>query len=270
MLILPIVNNRHVMNVELRLKNVEKIRRGVRLEDAKESEIIVNSEKYSNSSYYNSKEGTSEVDFIRSKSILYPRNFYVTTKNEKNSDFYDVYTVSQPPRKVNSSLDVLYSKAITDLRSETPGVVDNGRYVSLEDIGIGENITEDKLNRLKEIITQVRDTSMWPKLFQKEGIADLEDTINFLKNFECTIISDSTIPEDSLQDTLKGLAVIKTRDFKNLNKYYRMAKSNADIYTRLSYISQILYNRPLALIQNPKKSKQYIKKKDEVEYAKAS
>ena len=81
MLVFPIVNNRHVMNVELRLKGVEKIRQGVTIADTKESEIIVNSEKYSNSIYFGSKDATSEVDFIRSKSILYPRDYFITTKS---------------------------------------------------------------------------------------------------------------------------------------------------------------------------------------------
>ena len=152
MLVFPIVSNHHVMNVELRLKSAEKIRQGVRIKDAKESEIIVNSEKYSNSSYFKSKDDTKEVDFIRSKSILYPRNYYVTTKTMKNSSLYDVYTVSQPPRKVSSSLDALYSKAVTDLRSETPGVSNNGRYVSFQDLGFGEEITDEKINKLKQII----------------------------------------------------------------------------------------------------------------------
>lgn len=270
MLILPIVTNRHVMNVEIRLKNVEKVREGVRFSDASESEIIVNSEKYSNSGYFNSMDETKEVDFIRSKSILYPRNFFVTTNNMRNSRLYDVYVVSQPPKKVNTSLDSLYSKAISDLRFETPGVDAAGRYVSFEDLGIGKNITSEKLAKLKDIITQVRDSSEWPRLFEKEGIADLEETLAFLKNFECKIISDTTIPEESLQDTLKALSVLKTRDYKNLNKYYKMAKSNTDIYTKMSYAHQVLYNKPFALIQSPKMTKQFVKKKEDVQYGQAA
>lgn len=270
MLVFPIVNNHHVMNVELRIKGVEKIRQGVMIADTKESEIVVNSEKYSNSSYFNSKEATSEVDFVRSKSILYPRDYYVTTKSKKNSTVYDVYTVSQPPAKVTPSLDALYSKAITDLRSETPGVSSNGRYISFADLGFGEEITDEKINKLKQIITEVRDQRLWPKLFSDEGIAEFGDMVKFLSTFECTIISDTTIPESSLQDTLKALSALKTRDFKNLNKYYEMAKSNSEIYTRMSYISQIIYGKPLALIQTPKKSKQYIKKMDDVEYGNAA
>lgn len=270
MLVFPIVNNRHVMNVEFRIKGVEKVRQGVTIADTKESEIIVNSEKYSNSSYFNSKDKTSEVDFIRSKSILYPRDYFVTTKSKKDSSVYDVYMVSQPPAKVSSGLDALYSKAITDLRCETPGVVSNGRYVSFADLGFDTEITDEKIDKLKQIITEVRDQRLWPKLFSDAGIAEFGDMVKFLNVFECTIISDTTIPESSLQDTLKVLSVLKTRDYKNLNKYYEMAKSNSEIYTRMSYISQIIYGKPLALIQTPKKSKQYVKKMEDNEYGKAA
>lgn len=270
MLVFPIVNNRHVMNVELRLKGVEKIRQGVRIDDTKESEIIVNNERYSKSIYYDSKDTTKEVDFIRSKSILYPRNYYVTTKATKDTSVYDVYTISQPPKKVSTCLDTLYSKAVTDLRSETPGVQNNGRYISFEDLGFNKEITDEKIEKLKQIMTEVRDQRLWPQLFQDEGIAEFGDMVKFLNTFECFIISDTTIPENSLQDTLKALSVLKTRDFKNLNKYYNMAKSNSEIYTRMSYISQIIYGKPLTLIQTPKKSKQFVKKIDEVDYAKAS
>ena len=47
MLILPIVNKRRVMNVQIRLKDASKVRRGVCYDDAGESEIIVNREKFS-------------------------------------------------------------------------------------------------------------------------------------------------------------------------------------------------------------------------------
>lgn len=98
MLVLPIVNKRRVMNVQIRLKNAEKIRKGVAYDDAVESEIIVNREKFSESSYSTSKDENAPIDFIRSKSILYPRNFLVTTKEENDSNLYDVYEVSQPPK----------------------------------------------------------------------------------------------------------------------------------------------------------------------------
>ena len=139
MLILPIVNKNRVMNVSIKLKDAVKVRRGVRYDDALPSEIIVNREKFSESSFGDSKDVSAAADFIRSKSLFHPRSFLVTTKEENDSSRYDVYEVAQPPKKVNDNLDKLYSKAITDLRKEIPGVKDRGRYVSFEELGIGKH-----------------------------------------------------------------------------------------------------------------------------------
>lgn len=268
MLILPIVNKNRVMNVSIRLKDAVKVRRGVCYDDAAQSEIIVNREKFSESSFKDSKDVSAAVDFIRSKSLLHPRSFLVTTKEENDSSRYDVYEVAQPPKKVNDNLDKLYSKAITDLQKEIPGVKNRGRYVSFKELGIDEHLTNEKIAKLQNIVKNVRDESEWPRLFDEAGIADLSDTIDFINNFECTIISDSTIPESSLQDTLNAMEILNTREYRNLNKYYSRAKSNTDIYTKISYISKIIYDQPLTII-NSNKPKQLIKKKDEVDYKRA-
>ena len=102
---------------------------------------------------------------------------------------------------------------------------------------------------------------------QKAGIADLGDTVDFINNFECVVLSDNTIAEDSLQDTIKTLSVINTRDYRNLKNYYNMAKTNTDIYTKISYVNKIIYDKPLTLIRsNSQEQKQFVKKKDEFEY----
>ena len=152
MLILPIVNKRRVMSVEIRLKSAEKIKEGVCYDDTVGSEIIVNREKFSDSSFSQSRDVNAPIDFIRSRSILYPRNFLVTTKEENDSSFYDVYQVGQPPKKVNDSLDKLYSKAITDLRKEIPGLKRRGRYISFKDLGVDKHLTDDKIARLQKIV----------------------------------------------------------------------------------------------------------------------
>ena len=269
MLILPIVNKRKILNVEVKLKNAQKIRCGVCYDDAAESEIIVNREKYSESSFHKSKEENAPTDFIRSKSILYPRNFLVTTKEERDSTLYDVYEVSQPPKKVNAGLDKLYGKAITDLQKEIPGSKNRGRYVSFSALGIGDNLTDEKIALLQKIVKEERNQSIWSKRFREAGISDLHETVDFINNFEYTILSEQTIPEDSLQDTLKALEAINTRDYRNLNNFYKMAKSNTDIITKISYINKVIYDKPLSLISNTN-AKRLIKKKDEIEYNKAA
>ena len=116
MLVFPIVNNRHVMNVELRLKGVEKIRQGVTIADTKESEIIVNSEKYSNSSYFSSKDATSEVDFIRSKSILYPRDYFITTKS-KNEMIIEYFLIFISNNNQLQSANLYFYLKIQDFKN---------------------------------------------------------------------------------------------------------------------------------------------------------
>ncbi|MBP5678228.1 MAG: hypothetical protein J6X28_00170 [Bacilli bacterium] len=271
MLILPIVNNKRVMNVEIRLKGASKIRQRVSYQDALPGDIIVNREKFSDSSFCGSKDKKAPIDFIRSKSLLYPRSFLVTTRRETDSKFYDVYKVPQPPRKVSDGLDELYSKTIQDMQCEIPGKPERGRYVSFQDLGIDQDISDDKIATLQRIVKEERDSSTWEKKFQEAGISVLPETADFLNHFECTILSDTTIPEESLQDTLKAMGSIHTRDYRNLNKYYRMAQSNSELYTKISYISRIVYDRPLTLTRTTlDKQKQYIKKKEEIDYSKAA
>ncbi|MBR5370524.1 MAG: hypothetical protein IK137_04405 [Bacilli bacterium] len=267
MLILPIVNKNRVLNVELRLRNARKIKTNVISEESRESDIIVNRERFSNSIFKDSREENAPTEFIRAKSILYPRNFLVTTKTKNDSKQYDVYEVAQPPRKVNESLDKLYGKAITDLRKEIPGVKNRGRYVSFEKLGMDKYLTEDKINKLQEVIREERDQSKWPEIFEREGIADIGNTLDFINNFECTVVSDTTIPETSMQDVLKSLSIINTKDHRQLNKYYIMAQKNAKIYKQISRINKIMYDEPLTLIQSERQKqeqKQLVKKPNEV------
>ncbi len=269
MLILPIVNNRRVMNVEIRLKGASKIRQSVLYDHTKSSDIIVNREKFSESTYHSSRDKNAPVDFIRSRSLLYPRDFLVTTKSEADSPYYDVYRVPQPPKKVNDGLDQLYSKTIQDMQNEIPGKPQRGRYVSFADLGIQEPLSAERIEKLQRILLEARDSSNLGKRIEEAGISDLPETASFLNHFECTILSDTTIPEESLQDTLKALSAINTRDYRNLKKYYHMAKENADIYTKISYISKIVYDKPLTLSHSDRfRQKQYVKRMEDGEYPK--
>lgn len=270
MLVFPIINQRRVMNVELKLKNASKIKKRVHYDDAKESEIVVNKEKFSNSIYHQSRDINAPIDFIRSKSLLYQRNFLVTTKQEEKTKLYDVYEVPQPPKKVSDNLDKLYSKTITDMRKEIPGKQNRGRYVSFEDLGIDADLPSEKIEKLQKVMKEKKDGEDLKSLFEKAGIIDLQETLHFFKNFECTILSDSIIPEDSLQDTLNALSSINTRDYRNLKKYYHMAKSNTEVYAKISYINKMIYDKPLSLMHTSPKQKQYIKKMEDMDYAKAS
>ena len=270
MLILPIVNRNRVMNVHITLKDAEKIRKGVSFDDAVESDIIVNRARFSDSSLSGSKDVSAPVDFIRGKSLLYPRNYLITTKEEADSTLYDVYEVSPPPKKVSDGLDNLYSSVITDMRKEIPNSK-RGRYVSFEKLGVHKELTDEKIEKLQQIVRETKNEKEWPFLFREAGISDLKDAVDFINIFDCTVVSDTSIPEDSLQTVLKGLEAINTKDARSLRNYYNMALSNKEIYAKLSYINKIIYNEPLSLIRSRKqKEKQLVKTKDESELSKSA
>ena len=164
MLVLPIVNRNRVMNVQVSLKDAEKLHNSVVLENTKESDVIVNQHNFLDSSYEQDKEDNSVVNFIRNTSLISQNDFLVTTREEAESNRYDVYQVKQPPKFINPALDNLYANVITDMRKEIPNVR-RGRYLSFEKIGLGQYLTQEKIARLQQIIKTEQDRNRWPVLF---------------------------------------------------------------------------------------------------------
>ena len=285
MLVLPIVNRGRIMHVKISLKDAEKIHNSVILEGTKESDVIVNQQPFSESSYLHDKEDSSVVNFIRNTSLISHNDFLVTTREESESNRYDVYQVKQPPKFINAALDNLYASAITDMRKEIPNVK-KGRYLSFEKLGLGNHLTDEKLSRLQQIVRTERKSSRWPQLFEQAGIADIPRTLEFLNHFDCTIISDTTLPEETIQTSIAAMEPLNTQEYRNLKKYYQMAQSNQDIYSRLSVAYHSIYNQPYRLIMSEKQknranmenyqvAKQKIKVPNEVinevhDYAKAA
>ena len=271
MLILPIVNRNRILNVEVKLKKSEKIKTGVCLEDTKESEVIVNGKKFTDSSYHNDLNNESSVvDFIRNASIRNKNDYFITTRESSDSKLYDVYDVSYPYKKVHPALDNLYASVVTDMRKEIPDVK-RGRYLSLEKIGLDKHLTDEKIAKLQSIIKEEKDQSRWPLLFKDAGVFDLYETIDFVNMFDCTVISDTTIPEDVLISKIKDLEQEKRKDFRNLSNYYKMALKNKEIYSKLSIINKSIYNKPYTLIQTKaQKQKQLVKVKENHEFGKVA
>jgi hypothetical protein len=257
MLILPIVNRNRILNVEVKLKTADKIRTGVKFSDACESDVIVNGQRFSDSSYRNEKSDKAALEFIRTSSIRYKRNYLITTREVDSTALYDVYEVEQPPRKVNDALDNLYVSAITDMRKEIPGNK-RGRYLSLDKLGIGDILTDEKIETLGVVVRNTGNPEELNSMLSKTGISDLVDTIDFLKLFDCTVVEDTTIAEETLQGMVDSLKKLNTREARNLASYYNMALKNRDIYSKLSTINKMVYGKPLTLIQS-KRQKQLVK-----------
>ena len=141
MIILPIINKGRVMFAEVTLKDAQKIHSGVVFEGMQESDVIVNQQPYSESSYLHDKEDSSVVSFIRNSSLISQNDFMVSTREGRESK-YDVYQVKQPPKFVNKALDNLYASVITDMRKELPGTK-KGRYISLDKLGLDDELSDE-------------------------------------------------------------------------------------------------------------------------------
>ena len=268
MLVLPIVNKGRVMNAELKIIGASKIREDVCYSDIGPGDIMSNRIKFSESSFKKSENDNAPLEFVLYSSLNRKRrSFLVTTEKRTDSNTYDVYEVPQPPEVVNNKntngFEKLFSKKIIDMQKEIPGSPKRGRYVSFEDLGMNEVLSDEKIAKLQRIVKEYP-KSEWPKLFEEAGIMGITKAIEFIKCFEFTIIPDTTIPEVSLQETLTAMSSLNTRDSRNLKKYYRMAKGNANIYKRLSYANKLVNGEPLTLIRAKGNPKQLIKKKGEV------
>ncbi|MBQ2639368.1 MAG: hypothetical protein IJF92_01190 [Bacilli bacterium] len=273
MLLLSIINRRKIKNVSVKLKNAEKIREGVLLEDTKESEVLVSNKKFTRSGYNRKDSKNGTVRFIRDifKYFKNKRKYYITTRVNSDSNTYDVYAVDKPKPKVNDALEDLYDNVVTDMRKEIPDIK-RGRYISLKDLGFNKYLTDEKLDLMQEIIAEEPDQDKWPALFAKAGIDDLVDILDFIDTFDFTVVSGTTIPEDTLIDTINSLEPLQTRDYRNLKNYYKNAKENTEIYKKLARVHHMIYNSEYKLIRSERqrteeKQKVMVKKENEVKKA---
>ena len=85
-------------------------------------------------------------------------------------------------------------------------------------------------------------------LFKENNLMDMIETLAFLKSFDCIVVSEASVPEETMQQVLASFEKICSRDTKSLNKYYSMAEENRDLYAKMTYVNKLVYGRPLDLI----------------------
>ncbi len=259
MVILPIINGGKVKHAHVSLKDASKIKNGVILEGIDESDVVINQQLYTRSSYAKDKEDSSVVNFVRNSSLIVQNDYLITTREETGSDRYDVYEVKQPPKFIHQSLDNLYASIITDMRKEIPDSP-KGRYLSFEKIGLDEVFTDEKLALLQRIVKMEPNSGRWPVLFEQAGVADIPRALDFLNHFDCTIVSGTSIPEENIQSVVSAMEPLNTQDYRDLKKYYQMAQTNADIYSRIAGAYHTIYQQPYHFIHSAKQKERALQK----------
>lgn len=253
MLVMPMLNNKRIINVSIRLKDIKKRTVNTSVDRVIESEIIANSKNYSDS-LYNVKNAleTNPVEFIRSVSLLYDNGFIVTSRENLENKSCNVYKIAEIPQFVSVGLDKLYGQAITDLQKEIPDIT-RGRYVDLEKLGVCATVDDKRLDTLYRKLSKVRIKEEKDEI--KNQYSDVGELLDFIDLFDFRIIEDSVIEEDSLKTVISGLECTNSREYRNLNSYYNMAISNQQTYRKLSYINYVITgNDRFDLIKAPYKN----------------
>lgn len=267
MIVIPVYNekDKYLVNWCLKLKDVALIDKSSikndYLDTLKESDLLVNTIKYSDSIYSESRDINAPLEFIRGKSLLHQRKFFVTTRCD-NSNEYIIYELNQPPKHINESLDSLYSLVLDDLRKEVPGKDDKGKYVYLNSIGFDKYLTDENLSKLQRIVKEENPLN-WNQCFKRENISYLVDMVDFFKLFDCEVLYNTKISEKSMREVLNSFGTIKNGHYNYLNRFCGEkadSKSNFDILMRLSYINKLLYEKSLFF-----DDKRLIKKRDGVD-----
>lgn len=249
MLVLPIVNRDRILNVEIKLKDLEKI---------DNSDLMLPNNIYTpngdfNSSNYNKKglDSYYVTEFLRNSYAIskIKKDFYITTKEEGNSTNYNTYEVSFPKLTVNKQLDSLYGEALLDVKNSVPDSI-KGHYIDLSKYGITSAITEEKLEKLRNIMKSSENCT---RRIEEEGLTDLVLTLEFLKLFEFKVIPKTSIKLDDFSKVALPINSLNTKDSKSIRNYYTMAVNNKECYSYLSKLYNILYDDSYDLIKSSKK-----------------
>ena len=129
MLVMPILNTSKngiskIYNVEVTLKTAAKVKKDTKLRGFSESDIIINGTSF-NDSVYNikNKQPNVIVNFLRNNNFrANKKDFLITTRENSNSNLFDLYNVDMPPRKITAGLDNLYGSVVIDMQKEIPNI----------------------------------------------------------------------------------------------------------------------------------------------------
>lgn len=253
---MPIGNGKNVVNVKVTLKSQDLVTKSAYLSKLDESDVAVGNRKYSKSAY---SKGNSEykdvIDFVRHQAITNKENVInVTTREEKGSSLYDIYSVAMPPKHISDGLDKLYGAAIIDIMKTIPDSV-KGRNISLKTFGVLEDLTDERIKELRTLSLMQGDRDF-------SEFEDIINTLNFLKLFNFEIMNDSIVSKEILEYQLEILKPTSTDVYRKLKKYYQTALDNENIYRKLVYLYRTIYDKPYNLIHKATKEKDKMKTKE--------
>lgn len=253
---MPIGNGKNVVNVKVTLKSQNLVTKSAYLSKLDESDVSVGNRKYSKSAYSRgNNEYNDVIDFIRHQAITNKeKTINVTTREEKGSSLYDIYSVNMPPKHISDGLDKLYGAAIVDIMKTIPDSI-KGRNISLKNFGVLEDLTDERVKELRTLVLMHGEKDF-------SEFKDIINTLNFLKLFDFEIINDSIISKEVLEYQLDALELTSSDVYRKLKKYYQTALDNEAIYRKLVYLYRTIYEKPYNLIHKSTKTREKMKTKE--------
>lgn len=258
MVILPLLYKEKIYNVKVSLKESSELSKNELYDFSFEGDIIIYNQNY-NSSSYNTKEAplNNIIQFIRANS-LYSSDpiFYVVSRKDQVGNIR-ISQVLFPNQKVTDGLDALYSSVIQNMRRDIPNH-SKDRNISLKKLEVAEHVTEPKLKVVRKAMD--RREKEGPK---NEVVLEMERTLLFLDQFDCSVLSSTAIEEKTMQSMLGTMDNLNTDVAREMKNYYQTAKENGNDYAKLDHLSQILRGESLDWL---KVNKDYTKVKTRVDY----
>lgn len=250
MIVLPIINRGRIINVAVKLKTATKIANNISDFNIGPSDIIINHNKYSDSVYQqHTTTPKSAMEFIRSGAKVGKSSILVSTKENPVTGLYDIYEIPYLSEKVTDGIDNMIGTMLLDLKNESNS--QKGRYLDLRKIGALDNITEDKLEKLKYASDNLKYMDV-NKYIRENDLQNLFKTLEIFNMFDFTILKKSIIPLEEFNNIMNFLEPTNSKDYNNLKHYYDIAKSNQEEYSKLSYLNKIVNNKSLNLIHSSK------------------
>lgn len=250
MIVLPIVNRNRIFNVKVEMKNAKKVAKNINDDNVCESDIVVNNRSYLQSNYA-SRQTTPEsvMKFLRDASKIGRGNVLVSTKSSVSDNKYDIYEVVNILDKITDGCDNLMGMLLLDLKNEC--LSSKSRYLNLKNLGVFDHITAERIEKIQYASENMGYINI-SKYIKENDLECLFKTLELFKYLDFTIIPSSVISLDEFNNFMNFLKPAKSKDYYNLKKYYDIALSNKNEYSKLSYLNKLVNNKSLNLIHNSK------------------
>lgn len=251
MIVLPFATNEEIYCYELSFQNMMKEEQYLQAHQTNRlmGDIRIGKARLSETNFQNEDKRllTEQIRKYILSTNQHISYIQVTSRNYKDSDFCDNYTLPAPPLVRNRVVDYLYGFFVTNLMTCRPD--DKKSYsLSLEKAGVKEILTEAEYRILEQLCTSSDSKETMVYRLKEAGFGlDLE-VLSFFSNLKIKKIEGSVQARENLEKAIQSFGVTDSKEGKTLEKYIANCEKNT---TRCLYylepLSQFIERKSLGL-----------------------